>query len=428
MFRVYLLADESGFWDASQGLACALQAVEGVNSEMVAARPVSPWLWKSLQGPAYVGETTALRAAEDDHGLGEWARLHAKGERRLPWRRALLEERRRVGEELRTACPLSDPTAAAIVASAPPLAARVAAQAGGSLDTARLWTTLCCRAFLRDRTEHWLTVRTALLFTAAHAAPERIPAWLTTHALGITLGFHLPSPSPLSARTSQRTPWTTDGPSWTPRTPGSSPRCSARGPTCGRAWPSWRTWLASRRVGGSAGPGLLASALCAVRARGSRTSRPLLLTARSSQVMAWDARHEALLETLAEFDASGGAVGAGGSRLARLRTFAVSRVARALRLGHETLSVFFGFDDEPLPKQCRAAVLISALMAVLCVDVWLYYVRGTNCCQEVRVLLGCEPEVTAECLGFVGNCGEKKTSKSSVKCARRSKSPIVRRR
>lgn len=35
---------------------------------------------------------------------------------------------------------------------------------------------------------------------------------------------------------------------------------------------------------------------------------------------------------------------------------------------------------------------------------WLFWSKATNCCQEVRAMLGCSPLTTEPCLGYEGDC------------------------
>lgn len=88
------------------------------------------------------------------------------------------------------------------------------------------------------------------------------------------------------------------------------------------------------------------------------------------QFHVWDSRHDALLELLQEHDHSGlgeGGRGVGGRHL----HYALTRLLRALRFGHETLSVVLGAHDDPLPRQFRAMVLVSMMLGILAVDLWM---------------------------------------------------------
>lgn len=51
----------------------------------------------------------------------------------------------------------------------------------------------------------------------------------------------------------------------------------------------------------------------------------------------------------------------------RPRNYVAARLARSLQMGHETLAVIFSPADDPLPRQHRALVLVSMLLALLCV-------------------------------------------------------------
>lgn len=121
------------------------------------------------------------------------------------------------------------------------------------------------------------------------------------------------------------------------------------------------------------------------------------------QQRAWDVRHDMLLGLLQGEEQKR----SHGARLGRGRhaQFAATRVVRALQQGHETLSLFLGPADEPLPRQWRAVQLITMILAILCVSVWFHYSRSVNCCLRARELLGCSQILGETCRGFTGTCG-----------------------
>lgn len=84
------------------------------------------------------------------------------------------------------------------------------------------------------------------------------------------------------------------------------------------------------------------------------------------QFHVWDSRHEAVLALLQEHDHDGAGEGQRGFG-GRHGHFVATRVLRAIRVGHESLSVFLGAADDPLPRQHRALVIVSMALAILCV-------------------------------------------------------------
>ena len=89
-------------------------------------------------------------------------------------------------------------------------------------------------------------------------------------------------------------------------------------------------------------------------------------------------------------------------------------IASALRVKHETLSMFLGpLSLEGLNKWQRWVLVMTLLMLALVIEIWFYWSKGTACCTEVRTLLStfgdCEPSLsTGVCLGYVGDCGDLK--------------------
>lgn len=88
------------------------------------------------------------------------------------------------------------------------------------------------------------------------------------------------------------------------------------------------------------------------------------------QVRVWDLRHDAALKLLQRSDPDGAGEGQRGFGGRHLHFF-LTRMVRAMRYGHEALSVLIGANDDPLPRQHRAIVIITMTLAVLCVDVWM---------------------------------------------------------
>jgi hypothetical protein len=84
------------------------------------------------------------------------------------------------------------------------------------------------------------------------------------------------------------------------------------------------------------------------------------------QFHTWDSRHESVVGLLQEHDHDGAGEqlrGIGG----RHAHFVATRVLRAVKCGHESLSVFLAAADDPLPRQYRALVLVTMALAILCV-------------------------------------------------------------
>lgn len=59
-------------------------------------------------------------------------------------------------EELRSACPFTEPSVEAFQWSMPVELLLLAKQSKGLINPQRLWTTFLCRSFLRGKNEHFL--------------------------------------------------------------------------------------------------------------------------------------------------------------------------------------------------------------------------------------------------------------------------------
>lgn len=124
-----------------------------------AMRPLFHWLppWLSKVLPKkwkYVG----LPSARAEWALAESGK-GAPGGKGIPKKGAAARERAEaeaVALELRTACPFSSPSVEAFASTAPPRLLELAAASRGRLRPERLWTTLLCMAFLRQRKFHFL--------------------------------------------------------------------------------------------------------------------------------------------------------------------------------------------------------------------------------------------------------------------------------
>lgn len=130
----------------------ALQAVP-ITRNAAAQRPLSPalpqWLGKRIRKWTYVGRASASKSG--DTSLEKVTQ--ANGDSLAGLMRA---EQAAVAVELRNACPFTSPTVEAFVSTTPTKLLMLAARSAGTVDPARLWTTLLCMAFLRLQKEHFL--------------------------------------------------------------------------------------------------------------------------------------------------------------------------------------------------------------------------------------------------------------------------------
>ena len=77
-----------------------------------------------------------------------------------------------------------------------------------------------------------------------------------------------------------------------------------------------------------------------------------------------------------------------------------------LRRSHETFAAFLAPPTGKLQRWQRLLLLVTAIVAMLTVEIWLQEQRGTNCCIDAMLLLGCEPVPGTPCRGFTGDCGD----------------------
>lgn len=146
LWRVYFLNDVRGFWEPSAGLALALQAVRAPR-ENIARRPLASWAPRFPTVWRYIGNPPKGLTAEEHQALP-----------RAGWREKWAREAAGVREELRTACPLSEPSVEAFEWSQPEQLKELAGGSQGLVTAERLWTTLLCRAWLQDQQEHFLVM------------------------------------------------------------------------------------------------------------------------------------------------------------------------------------------------------------------------------------------------------------------------------
>jgi len=68
-----------------------------------------------------------------------------------------------------------------------------------------------------------------------------------------------------------------------------------------------------------------------------------------------------------------------------------------MRTKHET----FSFVTNPFVSELRyyqkAFAVVTAIIAMLTVQIWFYYTRASNCCQQVRLSYGCVADTTVDC-------------------------------
>lgn len=119
-------------------------------------------------------------------------------------------------------------------------------------------------------------------------------------------------------------------------------------------------------------------------------------------MLAWSLRRDGVLRALRDAGkhahTSSSASAAAGAAIQDAHTgiFFASRIMRALQVGHDTISVFLGPADDPIPREFRAALLVSTLLVVLTVDVWMcagwrrmhprcvVFARCSGCCCWAR--------------------------------------------
>lgn len=148
LWRLYLLADERGFWEPTDDLAVALQAVAGLppDSEHIQMAPVMRWLpWfkaKRYEESPPPPPPAAAAAGKDGKAMSKGVKgSGGKGDAAA------------APAPLDGACPFTEPSADAIRLSVPPLLRRLASESRGRLSAPRCWATLLCMAYLRSAEE-----------------------------------------------------------------------------------------------------------------------------------------------------------------------------------------------------------------------------------------------------------------------------------
>ena len=81
-------------------------------------------------------------------------------------------------------------------------------------------------------------------------------------------------------------------------------------------------------------------------------------------------------------------------------------VISALLSTHQTLSVFMAPYLDAIRRWQSMMSLVSAILALLVVNIWMYYSKSLTCCQEARALVGCSAVTSEPCRGFTGDCAD----------------------
>jgi len=82
-----------------------------------------------------------------------------------------------------------------------------------------------------------------------------------------------------------------------------------------------------------------------------------------------------------------------------------AELSRSVMTKHDTFSTFLKPAMDGLQRWQLFMILITLVMSSLLVNIWMYYSRGATCCEEVQLLLACDP-APAPCRGFKGDCGD----------------------
>jgi hypothetical protein len=89
-------------------------------------------------------------------------------------------------------------------------------------------------------------------------------------------------------------------------------------------------------------------------------------------------------------------------------------VVRAVLTTHQTFSIFLTPYLDALRRWQGFMALISSILAVLLVNIWMYFSRSLNCCLEARAFLGCSAVTSEPCHAFTGDCADILTSFEGV--------------
>jgi hypothetical protein len=95
--------------------------------------------------------------------------------------------------------------------------------------------------------------------------------------------------------------------------------------------------------------------------------------------------------------------------------YAMSYVNNTVTNGHPTLSLVASELCIGFTRWMGMHVLVSAVMAMLVVNIWFSYSKGLICCEQARVLLGCDGvDTLVPCMGVTATCGDLMTMPQSI--------------
>lgn len=87
---------------------------------------------------------------------------------------------------------------------------------------------------------------------------------------------------------------------------------------------------------------------------------------------------------------------------AQMALEASGTIVKSLLNDHDTFSVFLSECFDGLARWQRLMIVMTLVIGGLMITIWFYSSRATNCCLEVRTLLGCSPLTTVPCRGYEG--------------------------
>jgi hypothetical protein len=121
----------------------------------------------------------------------------------------------------------------------------------------------------------------------------------------------------------------------------------------------------------------------------------------------WRRTHNARVARIrAVSNANRGSTGGNASVFSTNRLHRVTgSIYVALHRCHEAAGTLAAPHNDGLTRAQRAALLITTLLGLLCVDTWFFWARGVACCGQIREFLDC-PASPAPCLGYSGDCAD----------------------
>ena len=124
-------------------------------------------------------------------------------------------------------------------------------------------------------------------------------------------------------------------------------------------------------------------------------------------IRAWRRSLNLRAERLRAVATSGSFAATGGSNVFTINRSHQMMGSVCITLGrrHEAFGTLFAPLSDGLTRSQRAALLLTTLLGLLCVDTWFYWARGTTCCNQIRALLACPPG-RGPCLGYAGDCAD----------------------